>query len=87
MIDRNKEQGTGNKENGAARNAAGGFRGLVAWQKSHKLATAVYKALSNDSSHRWLAVQAMRAAISVPANIAEGYTRGSLRDYARFLDI
>ena len=80
------EQGTRNKgERGAE---AQGFRGLVAWQKADELALAVFRALNNASSApRWLAVQAMRAAISVPANVAEGYTRGSLGDYLRFIDI
>ena len=74
------EQGTGNQEQG--------FRRLVAWQKADDLASAVFSvAQMLPLQHRWLRDQAARAAVSVPANIAEGYGRGSLRDYLRFLDI
>jgi len=81
------EQGTRNTEQGT-RNTQQGFRRLRAWQKADDLACAVFQAVKRfHPEHVWLRSQICRAAVSVPANMAEGYTRGALRDYLRFLDI
>ena len=67
---------------------AKGYQKLRAWQKADDLASAVFHAAETlPPRHRWLASQISRSAVSVPANIAEGYGRGSLGDYLRFLDI
>lgn len=65
-----------------------GFQQLLAWQKAHALALAAFR-LSETfrPRHAWLASQLARAALSVPANIAEGYNRGSLKEYIQFLTI
>jgi four helix bundle protein len=77
------EQGTGNKDPNRP-----GFMSLKAWQKSDDLASAVFRSVSKlPIQYQWLGNQMSRAAVSVPANIAEGYGRGSLGDYLRFLDI
>ena len=65
-----------------------GYQQLVAWQKAHNLALDAFRCSETlRARHRWLADQLVRSAVSVPANIAEGYSRGSLREYLHFLNI
>lgn len=64
-------------------------RDLVVWQQAMDLVVRVYQ-LAEAFPHREmyrLTSQITRAAVSVPANIAEGNARGSTRDYANFLTI
>jgi four helix bundle protein len=61
---------------------------LIAWKQAHQLALAVFHRLRDvPGEHRWLRSQLGRAAVSVPANIAEGYSRNSIREYIHFLSI
>lgn len=60
-----------------------GFRKLLVWQKAHQLALLVY-GLSEEFPKRelfGLVSQLRRAAVSIPANIAEGYAAGSKSQY------
>ena len=65
------------------------FRDLVVWRKSHSLALGVYRATSQfpKTEQYGLAVQMQRAAVSIPANIAEGFGRFSKLEKRRFLNI
>jgi four helix bundle protein len=81
-----KEDERGKKEGGAGRSTRG-FRRLIAWQQTMELASRTYSATRAKRLPPWMEGQVMGAALSVPYNIAEGYTRGGLRDYLRFLDI
>ena len=65
------------------------YRELLVWQKAMDLATMVYH-LTEPFPKReiyGLAAQLRRAGVSVPSNIAEGYGRGSRREYLQFLTI
>jgi len=65
-----------------------GYGKPIAWQKAHELALAIYQATKPISrSDSWLRTQANRSAVSVPANIAEGYSRGSGKECIQFLNI
>jgi four helix bundle protein len=64
-------------------------RDLIAWQKGMDLAAEAYrlgKHMPKVEEYR-LTSQLLRAAASVPANIAEGHARGTRKDYANFVNI
>ena len=65
------------------------FTDLVVWQRSHKLVLSVYELTKSFPREELYGVtsQFRRAAVSVPANIAEGSKRKQPQDYARFLNI
>ena len=65
------------------------FRGLLVWQQAMQLARATHsltRSLPREERYS-LSNQMWRAAISVPANIAEGSGRGTKRDFVQFLRI
>ena len=76
-------------EKGQGSGAKGqGYRQLLAWQRSHELALAAFRSTQTLArKESWLYRQCMRPTVSVAANIAEGYSRGSLREYIQFLNI
>jgi four helix bundle protein len=65
------------------------FEELVVWQKAHQLVLRVYKLTTGFPRHETygLTSQMRRAAISVPANIAEGFKKRGRPDKARVLNI
>lgn len=65
------------------------YRDLIVWRKALDLVEDVYKATKGWPREEiyGLTSQVRRAVVSVPANIAEGQGRGSVRDFLRFLAI
>ena len=63
------------------------FEELVVWQKAHQFVLQVYLfTRSFPSSETFgLSSQLRRAAVSIPANIAEGFNRKTSADRVRFL--
>ena len=71
------------------RPAARSFRDLVVWRKAHEFVLAVYRFTESfpDREKYGLSHQMRRAAVSIPANIAEGFGKRSQAEKARFLNI
>jgi four helix bundle protein len=65
------------------------YRNLKVWQKSHLLTLSLYKLTAKfpQSEMYGLTSQIRRAAVSIPANIAEGCARGGDAEFGRFLQI
>jgi len=66
-----------------------GFEKLDVWQKSIDFADLVYKVTRAfpDDERFGLTSQMRRAAVSISSNIAEGSSRFSKTDFARFVEI
>lgn len=71
------------------REPAKSFQDLIVWQKAHMFVLMAYKYSSNfhKTEIYGLTSQLRRAAISIPANIAEGFKKKGKADKIRFLNI
>ena len=65
------------------------FEDIIAWQKAHALVVMVYRTTRDfpDFERFGLCSQFQRAAVSIAANIAEGYRKLSKADKVRFMNI
>jgi len=65
------------------------WKDLIVWQKSHNLVIEIYKLTSDfpDNEKFGIVQQLRRTAILVPANIVEGKSKNSKKEFAKFLYI
>ena len=65
------------------------FKDIIAWQKAYEFVLLTYKATHKfpDFETYELSSQFRRAAVSIIANIAEGYKKLSKADKLRFMNI
>jgi four helix bundle protein len=65
------------------------FKDLFVWQKGIELVNDIYKITKHFPKEELycLTSQTRRSAISIPANIADGWGRGTTKNYIQFLEI
>ncbi|HET9376169.1 MAG TPA: four helix bundle protein [Chthoniobacterales bacterium] len=71
------------------RNPAKSFTDLVVWQKAHEFVLQLYRFTEGFPRAEIFALTAQmrRAAVSIPANIAEGFGKRTTAEKIRFLNI
>ena len=71
------------------REKAKSFEDLMVWQKAHELVLEIYRVTKEYPSEEKFALvsQMRRAAISVAANIAEGFRKRGIRNKLNFYNI
>jgi four helix bundle protein len=71
------------------RPAARSFQDLLVWQRAHEFVLAAYALTAGFPKQETygLSSQLRRSAVSIPANIAEGFRKRGKADKARFLNI
>ena len=84
-------QGARSQEPGArnGRASARTFEDLIVWQKAHAWVLATYRFSGSFPQQEVYALtsQLRRAAVSIPANIAEGFKKMGVGDKKRFMNI
>jgi four helix bundle protein len=65
------------------------FEDLIAWQKARVLTQAVYQCTRQGTFAKdfGLSTQIQRSAVSIMANIAEGFERGKRGEFHQFLSV
>jgi four helix bundle protein len=65
------------------------FKELQIWKKSRLFCSKIYNVTATFPSEEKFGIinQLRRASVSIPSNIAEGSSRNSNKDFARFLEI
>lgn len=73
----------------AVNKSAERFTDLIVWQKAHKFVISIYQLTSGFPKGEiyGLTSQLRRAAVSIPANIAEGFKRTGKSDTVRFMNM
>ncbi len=71
------------------RRPARDFQELIVWQKAHQFVLSMYRLSDNFPKNEMygLTSQARRAAISIPANITEGFKKRTRPDKAKYMNI
>ena len=77
------------EESEERRAPARSYEELIVWQRAHAFVLEIYRSTEGFPKHELfgLTSQLRRAAVSIPANIAEGFRKESDADKARFYNI